>query len=72
MLLNYSFSYLPCQSCHAKVNCHKCEASAVDSMKAHKGVNFIDINILKKELHIESSIDEDTLEEYFENIGIFI
>lgn len=71
MKYNYTISYLPCQSCQAKVNCERCAQNIADGLKKH-GIDGAEINIPQNALCVETDADGDTLEEYLEDLGVFV
>lgn len=67
----YNFSYLPCQSCHAKVNCSTCAENILSELHKHTSLHA-EIDIFQKNIVIESTLDADTVEEVLENLGVFV
>ena len=71
MLHTISIYYLPCQICHAKVNCKECEVRLEEALMRSQGVNAAVVQMAVKQVQMDSSLDMDALEEALENVGLF-
>jgi copper chaperone CopZ len=71
MLHTISVSYLPCQICHAKVNCKECEVRLEEALLRIQGVDGASVQMAVKQVQIDSSLNADTLEEALEDVGLF-
>ena len=71
MLHTISIYYLPCQICHAKVNCKECEVRLEEALMRIQGVNAAVFQMTVRQVQIDSSLDMDTLEEALEDMGLF-
>ena len=67
----YAITYLPCQTCHARIHCTDCEQRLLPSILAIPGVDSVLIQIARKELQVEGNVEEDTLLDTLEELGIF-
>lgn len=67
-----SGSYLPCQTCHAKINCGDCEKLLEEALMRVQGVNSASVQMTLKQVQIDSSLDIEMLEEILEAVGIFL
>ena len=67
----YAITYLPCQTCHARIHCTDCEQRLLPSILAIPGVDSALIQIARKELQVEGNVEEDTLLDTLEELGIF-
>lgn len=71
--LTYDFTYLPCQSCHAKVNCDQCEAKIGNILMRIEGVSSVEVCMPKKNVRIYCDCtDADTIEDELEANGVFL
>lgn len=71
MIYRYTVSYLKCQQCHAKINCAQCDAECSERILTFPGVTDVQLNLMRKALAIEGSIDEDDLLDALEEYGLF-
>ena len=70
MLLTYSFAYLPCQACTAKIQCQETIAAAACRLD---GVEAAEANIKEQTLRITGDgVDADALEDAMDAIGVFL
>lgn len=65
-------TYMKCQSCAAKVNCHECDAALTEDLGREKGISAVETHMKEKIISLETTLDDDTLEELLEDRGIFI
>ena len=67
-----SFTYLPCQSCSAKIHCDQCSELVVLALVKLDGVACAEVDMVKKQLTISGTMDPDELEERLEDLGVFL
>ena len=73
MELRYSFTYLPCQTCTAKIHCEQCQDTIAAALGKLPGVQSAQVNIPEKTLAITGvGIDEDAVEDALDAIGVFL
>jgi copper chaperone CopZ len=73
MELSYSFTYLPCQTCTAKIHCEQCQETIAAALRKLPGMQSAQVNIPEKTLRITgSNIDEDAVEDALDAIGVFL
>jgi hypothetical protein len=71
--LIYTFTYLPCQTCHAKVRCNQCEQTILDRLMRIDGVKAGEVCIPKRLISILSeNADPDEIDEEMDAIGVFL
>jgi len=73
MLLTYSFAYLPCQACTAKIHCEQCQETIAAAACRLDGVEAAEANIKEQTLRITGDgVDADALEDAMDAIGVFL
>ena len=72
MLHTISVSYMPCQTCHVKMNCGDCEKLLEEALMRVHGVNSVSVQMTLKLVQMDSSLDIDTLEDVLEAVGMFL
>ena len=73
MRLEYGFSYLPCQTCSAKIHCEQCQETIAGAILHVKGVEAAEVNIPVKTITVfGDSPDEDEFEETMDAFGVFL
>ena len=65
-------SYMGCQTCHARLHCEECEQRIAEMLLRIAGICDAVVQIAKKQLTIDGSIDADALEDALEDFGIFV
>jgi hypothetical protein len=71
--LIYAFTYLPCETCHAKVLCDHCEQKILDRLMRIDGVKAGEVCIPKRLISILSeNADPDEIDEEMDAIGVFL
>jgi hypothetical protein len=71
--LIYTFTYLPCQTCHAKVRCNQCEQTILDRLMRIDGVKAGEVCIPKRLISILSeNADPDEIDEEMDAIGVLL
>ena len=71
--LIYTFTYLPCQTCHAKVRCNQCEQTILDRLMRIDGVKAGAVCIPKRLISILSeNADPDEIDDEMDAIGVLL
>ena len=71
--LIYTFSYLPCETCHAKVRCDQCEQTILEKLMRIEGVRAGEVCIPKRLIAIRSEgADPDEIDDGMDAIGVFL
>ena len=71
--LIYTFSYLPCETCHAKVRCDQCEQTILEKLMRIEGVRAGEVCIPKRVISIQSeNADPDEIDDEMDAIGVFL
>ncbi len=65
-------TYMKCQSCAAKVNCHECDAYLKDDLGREKTIDAVEVNMKQKLVSLDTELDMDDIEEVLEDRGLFI
>lgn len=68
----YLFTYLPCQTCSAKIHCDQCSERIAASLMQFEGIRHAEVDTAKKQLAVSGTFDTFGLEEYMEELGVFI
>lgn len=69
---DYAVTYMKCQSCAAKVNCHECDAYLKQDLQTQAGVEEVRANMKQKTVSLETCLSEEEVEEVLEDRGLFI
>ena len=73
MELVFSFTYLPCQACSAKIHCDQCRETIAAALLRLDGVESAQVSIPEKTMRITGDgIDEDAVEDAMDAIGVFL
>lgn len=73
MILNYSFTYLKCQSCHKRTDCEQCQAQIEQMLTRLNGVKSACVNVIQKQMILDPGCaDLDDIEDFLEGMGIFL
>ena len=72
MTYTFKISYISCQNCQAKVHCDECEKRLEEAIMRLSGVHGASLQIANKTLLVDGQMDEDTLVDALEDIGIFV
>lgn len=67
----YTFTYLTCQSCTARIHCEQCGEELGQRLLGRAGISAAQADIPNKRLSIESTMDEDDLLDMLEDMSIF-
>ena len=71
--LIYTFTYLPCETCHAKVRCDHCEQTILEKLMRIEGVRAGEVCIPKRLIAIRSEgADPDEIDDEMDTIGVFL
>lgn len=71
--LIYTFTYLPCETCHAKVRCDQCEQTILEKLMRIEGVRAGEVCIPKRVISIQSeNADPDEIDDEMDAIGVFL
>ena len=71
--LIYAFTYLPCETCHAKVRCDQCEQTILEKLMRIEGVRAGEVCIPKRLIAIRSEgADPDEIDDGMDAIGVFL
>ena len=71
--LIYTFTYLPCETCHAKVRCDHCEQTILEKLMRIEGVRAGEVCIPKRVIAIRSEgADPDEIDDGMDAIGVFL
>ena len=71
--LIYTFTYLPCETCHAKVLCDQCEQTILEKLMRIEGVRAGEVCIPKRVISIQSeNADPDEIDDGMDAIGVFL
>ena len=71
--LIYTFTYLPCETCHAKVRCDQCEQTILEKLMRIEGVRAGEVCIPKRVIAIRSEgADPDEIDDGMDAIGVFL
>ena len=72
MTYTFKISYISCQSCQSKVHGEECEKRSEEAIMRLSGVHGASLQITNKTLLVDGQMDEDTLVDALEDIGIFV
>lgn len=71
--LIYTFTYLPCETCHAKVLCDQCEQTILEKLMRIEGVRAGEVCIPKRLIAIRSEgADPNEIDDGMDAIGVFL
>lgn len=72
MKLEYTITYLACQSCTAKIHCEKCADELTERLQKQSGVADVRIDIPARRMSLQADgLDEMDLLDMLEDAGIF-
>ena len=72
MTYTLKISYISCQNCQSKVHCDECEKRLKEAIMRLSGIHGASLQIANKTLLADGQLDEDTLVDVLEDIGIFV
>ncbi len=64
-------SYYRCQTCKEQIHCDACEKLLLKQLSAESGIQAVQVNRAAKTITLQSALDEDTLEEVLEDVGLY-
>lgn len=67
-----SFTYLPCQTCSAKIHCEQCADTIAQSLLQINGITHVEVDMAAKQLVIIGSAHSQDVEAYLEDRGVFV
>ena len=69
--MKMNFIYPKCQVCTQKTRCDFCGDALAKSICKLDGIQSCHVNMPMKRLELESTLDDDTIEMYLEDLDIF-
>lgn len=72
MTANYSFTYLDCQKCTARIHCDECESRLAEALTRISRIHSVKLEMAKKQIVLGTELDPEELEEMLEDLGIFV
>ena len=72
MTFTFDITYMPCQTCHARMHCDDCEKRLEEALWEMEGIRSASVQMGAKQVEIHSTLDKESLEEVLEDLGIFI
>ena len=67
----FTFTYLTCQSCTARIHCEQCGEELRQRLLGRPGISDAQADIPNKRISIDSSMEEMDLLDLLEDMGIF-
>ena len=72
MTYTLPISYMACQTCKSCVNCDDCESCLESAMMRIRGIHGASVQMAKKELLIDTSLNVEQLADCLEDLGVFV
>lgn len=72
MTYTFPITYMACQTCKSRVNCDDCESCLESAMMRISGIHGASVQMAKKELLIDTALDEGQLADCLEDLGVFV
>ena len=72
MTYTFPITYMACQTCKSRVNCDDCESCLESAMMRISGIHGASLQMAKKELLIDTALDEGQLADCLEDLGVFV
>lgn len=72
MTYTLPITYMACQTCKSRVNCDDCESCLESAMMRISGIHGASLQMEKKELLIDTALDEGQLADCLEDLGVFV
>ena len=72
MTYTFPIIYMACQTCKSRVNCDDCESCLESAMMRISGIHGASVQMAKKELLIDTALDEGQLADCLEDLGVFV
>ncbi len=67
------FIYFKCQSCDAKIHCDQCGEELAERLLMVDGIDKIQFAMKDKKIELQSDcLSEDDVEDYLDELGIFL
>lgn len=71
--MEYAFSYLPCQTCTARIHCRQCGEELAECLLLRPDVKAADVDMENKRISLTApDADEDELLDALEVLGVFV
>ena len=68
----FPITYMACQTCKSRVYCDDCESCLESAMMRISGIHGASVQMAKKELLIDTALDEGQLADCLEDLGVFV
>ena len=65
-------TYMACQTCKSRVNCDDCESCLESAMMRISGIHGASVQMAKKELRIDTSLNAAQVADCLEDLGVFV
>ena len=65
-------TYIKCDFCTAKNHCSACGAELSEALERRPGISRAQVNVSEHTLLIDHSLDEDSLEDLLDGMGLLI
>ena len=72
MTYTLPITYMGCPTCKSRVNCDDCESCLESAMMRISGIHGASVQMAKKELLIDTALDEGQLADCLEDLGVFV
>lgn len=73
MVYSYTYTFMECQTCTAKIHCEVCAERIVEAVKRQEDLRILSLDEKQKELSVETAgMDEDHIVDILEDAGIFV
>ena len=72
MTYTLPITYMACQTCKSRVYCDDCESCLESAMMRISGIHGASLQMAKKELLIDTALDEGQLADCLEDLGVFV
>ena len=72
MTYTLPITYMACQTRKSRVNCDDCESCLESAMMRISGIHGASLQMAKKELLIDTALDEGQLADCLEDLGVFV
>lgn len=72
MTYTFPITYMACQTYKSRVNCDDCESCLESAMMRISGIHGASVQMAKKELLIDTALDEGQLADCLEDLGVFV
>ena len=72
MTYTLPITYMACQTCKSRVNCDDCESCLESAMMRISGIHGASVQMAKKELLIDTALDEGQQADCLEDLGVVV